>query len=109
MREMTKPMFAIPTHQFLFNPGNISKKEYMEMLRLDEDCLFDLISSPLRGVCVFRPWLRSLPSGGKRHRSMKRICLAVQEVSRNQKEKTLNLSKRKDVKGRDVHDERRKR
>lgn len=25
----------------------------MEMLRLD-DCLFDLISSPLRGVCVFR-------------------------------------------------------
>ena len=53
VREMTKPMFAIPTHQFLFNPGNISKKEYMEMLRLDE-CLFDLISSPLRGVCVFR-------------------------------------------------------
>lgn len=53
VREMTKPMFAIPIHQFLFNPGNISKKEYMEMLRLDE-CLFDLISSPLRGVCVFR-------------------------------------------------------
>ena len=53
VREMTKPMFAIPTHQFLFHPGNISKKEYMEMLRLD-DCLFDLISSPLRGVCVFR-------------------------------------------------------
>ena len=53
VREMTKPMCAIPTHQFLFNPGNISKKEYMEMLRLDE-CLFDLISNPLRGVCVFR-------------------------------------------------------
>ena len=53
VREMTKPMFAIPTHQFLFHPGNIFKKEYMEMLRLD-DCLFDLISSPLRGVCVFR-------------------------------------------------------
>ncbi|WP_337928424.1 DUF87 domain-containing protein [Anaerotignum lactatifermentans] len=53
VREMTKPMFTIPTHQFLFNPGNISKKEYMEMLRLDE-CLFDLISNPLRGVCVFR-------------------------------------------------------
>lgn len=53
VREMTKPMFAIPTHQFLFHPGNIPKKEYMEMLRLD-DCLFDLISSPLRGVCVFR-------------------------------------------------------
>ncbi len=53
VRELTKPLFAIPTHQFLFNPGNISKKEYMDMLRLDE-CLFDLISTPTRGVCVFR-------------------------------------------------------
>lgn len=51
VREMTKPMFAIPTHQFLFNPGNISKKEYMEMLRLDE-FLFDLISSPLSPMAV---------------------------------------------------------
>lgn len=53
VKEMTKPLFAIPTHQFLFNPGNISKKEYIEMLRLD-DCLFDLISTPTKGVCVFR-------------------------------------------------------
>lgn len=53
VKEMTKPLFAIPTHHFLFNPGNISKKEYIEMLRLD-DCLFDLISTPTKGVCVFR-------------------------------------------------------
>lgn len=53
VKEMTKPLFAIPTHQFLFNPGNISKKEYIEMLRLD-DCLFDLISTPTKGICVFR-------------------------------------------------------
>lgn len=53
VKEMTKPLFAIPTHQFLFNPGNISKKEYIDMLRLD-DCLFDLISTPTKGVCVFR-------------------------------------------------------
>lgn len=53
VREMTKPLFAIPTHQFLFHPGNISKKEFMDMLRLD-DCLFDLITNQMRGVCVFR-------------------------------------------------------
>ena len=53
VKEMTKPLFAIPTHQFLFYPGNISKKEYIEMIRLDE-CLFDLISYPSKGVCVFR-------------------------------------------------------
>lgn len=53
IREMTKPLFAIPTHQFLFYPGNIAKKEYIEMLNLDE-CLFDLISYLAKGVCVFR-------------------------------------------------------
>ena len=53
VKEMTKPLFAIPTHQFLFYPGNISKKEYIEMIRLDE-CLFDLISYHSKGVCVFR-------------------------------------------------------
>lgn len=53
VKEMTKPLFAIPAHQFLFYPGSISKKEYTEMLRLDE-CLFDLISYPQKGVCVFR-------------------------------------------------------
>jgi hypothetical protein len=51
--EMTKPLFAIPTHQFLFNPGNIAPKVYMDMLQLEE-CLFDLIKYPQRGVCVFR-------------------------------------------------------
>lgn len=53
VKEMTKPLFAIPTHQFLFYPGNISKKEYIEMIKFDE-CLFDLISYPSKGVCVFR-------------------------------------------------------
>ena len=53
IKEMTKPLFAIPTHQFLFYPGNIAKQEYMDMLQLDE-CLFDLISYPVRGACVFR-------------------------------------------------------
>jgi len=51
--EMTKPLFAIPTHQFLFNPGNISPKVYMDMLQMDEN-LFELIKYPQQGVCVFR-------------------------------------------------------
>ena len=51
--EMTKPLFAIPTHQFLFNPGNISPKVYMDMLQMEES-LFELIKYPQRGVCVFR-------------------------------------------------------
>ena len=30
IREFTKPLFSIPTHQFLFNAGQINPKEYME-------------------------------------------------------------------------------
>lgn len=51
--ELTKPLFAIPTHQFLFHPGNISPKVFMEILQLDE-CLYELIKYPQKGVCVFR-------------------------------------------------------
>lgn len=36
IREMTKPLFSIPPHQFLFNAGSIDKRSYMEMLQLDE-------------------------------------------------------------------------
>ena len=36
VREMTKPLFSIPPHQFLFNAGSIDKRSYMEMLQLDE-------------------------------------------------------------------------
>ena len=32
VREMTKPLFAIPPHQFLFNPGSIGRRFYMDML-----------------------------------------------------------------------------
>ncbi|MCI6359605.1 MAG: DUF87 domain-containing protein [Clostridiales bacterium] len=30
IREFTKPLFSIPTHQFLFNAGQINPKEYMD-------------------------------------------------------------------------------
>ena len=42
VREMTKPLFAIPPHQFLFNPGSIGRRFYMDMLQLDE-AEFELI------------------------------------------------------------------
>ena len=32
IREYTKPLFSIPTHQFLFNAGQINPKEYMDAL-----------------------------------------------------------------------------
>lgn len=36
IREFTKPMFSIPTHQFLFYPGAINPKDYMDALQVDE-------------------------------------------------------------------------
>ena len=32
VREMTKPLFAIPPHQFLFNPGSIGRRFYICLL-----------------------------------------------------------------------------
>lgn len=53
VREMTKPLFAIPPHQFLFNPGFIGKRFYMDMLQLDE-AEFELIQHARRGECLFK-------------------------------------------------------
>ena len=53
VREMTKPLFAIPPHQFLFNPGSIGKRFYMDMLQLDE-AEFELIRRTRRGECLFK-------------------------------------------------------
>ena len=50
---MTKPLFAIPPHQFLFNPGSIDSKSYMDMLQL-EDAEFNLIKFAQRGVCLYK-------------------------------------------------------
>ena len=36
VRELTRHLFAIPTHQFIFNAGAIDKKFYMENLQLEE-------------------------------------------------------------------------
>ena len=53
VREMTKPLFSIPPHQFLFNAGSIDKRSYMEMLQLDE-AEYNLIKFPQRGVCLYK-------------------------------------------------------
>ena len=53
IREFTKPLFSIPTHQFLFNAGSIDRRAYMDMLQL-EDSEFDLIKFPQRGVCLYK-------------------------------------------------------
>lgn len=51
--ELTKPLFAIPTHQFIFNCGSIDKKVYMDLLQLEET-EYELIQHPQRGVCLFK-------------------------------------------------------
>lgn len=53
IREYTKPLFSIPSHHFLFNPGNINPKEFMDALQLEET-EYDLIKYPERGTCLFR-------------------------------------------------------
>ena len=44
---------AIPTHQFLFNAGQINPKEYMDALQV-EPSEFELIKYPERGTCLYR-------------------------------------------------------
>ena len=53
IRELTKPLFSIPTHQFLFNAGTIDSKFYTDTLQL-EDSEFNLIRYPQRGVCLYK-------------------------------------------------------
>ena len=53
IKEFTKPLFSIPTHQFLFNGGNINARDYIDALQLEES-EFDLIKYPERGTCLFK-------------------------------------------------------
>lgn len=53
IRELTKPLFAIPTHAFLFNAGNTSDKVYMETLQLQKS-EYDIIRHPARGSCLYK-------------------------------------------------------
>ena len=53
IRELTKPLFSIPTHAFLFNAGNIDKRFYIDSLQLEES-EYNLIRYPQRGVCLYK-------------------------------------------------------
>ena len=53
IRELTKPLFSIPTHTFLFNAGNIDKRFYIDSLQLEES-EYSLIRFPQRGVCLYK-------------------------------------------------------
>lgn len=53
IRELTKPLFSIPTHQFLFNAGSIDARFYMDTLQLEKS-EYDLIRYPQRGVCLYK-------------------------------------------------------
>lgn len=51
--EYTKPLFSIPTHAFLFNPGRCDRSAFQQALSLP-DCEYELIKNPRRGHCLFR-------------------------------------------------------
>lgn len=53
IRELTKPLFSIPAHAFLFNAGNIDKRFYIDSLQLEES-EYSLIHFPQRGVCLYK-------------------------------------------------------
>ena len=53
IKEFTKPLFSIPAHHFLFNPGNISPTAFIDTLQL-EDSEYSLIKYPERGTCLYR-------------------------------------------------------
>lgn len=53
IKEYTKPLFSIPTHQFLFNAGNIEPKTYIDIMQI-EPSEFELIKYPERGTCLYR-------------------------------------------------------
>ena len=51
--ELTKPLFAIPTHQFLFNAGSIDRRFFMDNLQLEES-EYEHIRFPLKGLCLYK-------------------------------------------------------
>ena len=53
IKEFTKPLFSIPAHHFLFNPGNISQTVFIDTLQLEES-EYSLIKYPERGTCLYR-------------------------------------------------------
>lgn len=53
IKEYTKPLFSIPSHVFIFNPGTVNPEDFTDMLQI-EDSEFDIIRTPQRGVCLYK-------------------------------------------------------
>ena len=53
IKEYTKPLLSIPSHRFLFYPGNVEANEYMDLLQL-ENCEFEVIRTASKGRCLFQ-------------------------------------------------------
>jgi len=53
IQEFTKPLFSIPSHGFLFFPGNISPVDFMDSLQVIKS-EYTLISYSSRGICLYR-------------------------------------------------------
>lgn len=51
--EMTKPLFSIPTHQFLFNAGSIDRCFFMDNLQLEE-AEYDIVRFSLKTECLYK-------------------------------------------------------
>ena len=51
--KLTRPLFSIPVHQFIFNGGNVDKKFFMDNLQLEES-EYALIRDPQRGSCLYK-------------------------------------------------------
>ena len=61
IREFTKPLFSIPTHQFLFYPGQINPREYMDALQVED--AGGLFFAGVRGHGIRGP----IPESGHTH------------------------------------------
>ena len=53
IRELTRPLFAIPTHQFIFHCGAVDKQFYMQNLQL-EPSEYNHIRFPKNGMCIYK-------------------------------------------------------
>lgn len=53
IQELTKPLFSIPTHVFLFNAGNVDARFYIDSLQLEQS-EYNLIKFPQRGCCLYK-------------------------------------------------------
>lgn len=53
IKELTKPLFTIPTHVFIFYPGAVNKREFIDLTSLTPE-EFQLIQNPHRGSCLYK-------------------------------------------------------